>query len=118
MTGHEYAVEGRPNITGVDDFNDTIYKTARRDRLVDLIADYLTDEQTDARTFYEEILHEVNTWIEYHQSNLNRANEFKTLMQGNRTFEIKTSQFLAEDRITNFPGEPIKIGEDPVILGA
>ena len=111
-------IEGRPNTTGVDEFNDAIYKTARRDRLADLIGDYLVDGGTDPRSFYEEILHEVNSWIEYHQSNLNRANEFKTLMQGNRTFEIKKSQFLAEDRITNFPGEPIKIGEDPVILGA
>ena len=111
-------IEGRPNTTGVDEFNDAIYKTARRDRLADLIGDYLVDGNIDPRSFYEEILHEVNSWIEYHQSNLNRANEFKTLMQGNRTFEIKTSQFLAEDRITNFPGEPIKIGEDPVILGA
>jgi len=93
-------IEGRPDIVGSKEFNDQIYKKARRDRLVDLIGDYLTDEQTTAREFYEEVISEVQMWVDYHQKNMDRAQEFKLLIAGHRE-----PLFLTEDRDSNFPGE-------------
>lgn len=110
-------IEGRPTVTGADQFNNQIYKTARKDRLVDLIADYITDEDTNTNELYDDVIGEIDTWIKYHQDNLDKAQKVKETFQ-QRSYQIQASQFLAEDRITNYPGTPIKIGEDPVIFGA
>ncbi len=48
------------------------------------IGDYLTDEDVDARQAYEEILAEVQTWIDYHQKFLVKAQNLYALMQGER----------------------------------
>jgi len=111
-------IEGRPDIIGSKEFNDKIYQQARRDRLTDMIGDYLGDEDVTPQQFYDDLIKEVDSWVEYHQRNLDRAVEFRTLVDGKNNYEIKVSQFLAEDRITNYSGDVIKIGEDPVILGA
>lgn len=110
-------IEGRPTITGADEFNDNIYKTRRKDRLTDIVSDYLTDENTSEDEFYDDVMSELDTWIDYHKHNLEKTIRAKEKFQP-KTYQIQTSQFLAEDRITNYPGTPIKIGEDPVIFGA
>ena len=92
--------EGRPDIVGSKEFNTSVYKQARKDRLVDLISDYLTDEETTAREFYEEVIGEVQMWVDYYQNNMNRAQEFKSLLLGH-----SDPVFLTEDRNSNFPGE-------------
>jgi hypothetical protein len=60
------------------------YAQQRRDRMGDAIGDYLTDEDVDARQAYEEILAEVQTWIDYHQKFLVKAQNLYALMQGER----------------------------------
>ena len=60
------------------------YAEQRRDRMGDAIGDYLTDEDVDARQAYEEILAEVQTWIDYHQKFLVKAQNLYALMQGER----------------------------------
>tara|TARA_B100002019_G_C20899966_1_gene417626 strand:+ start:307 stop:567 length:261 start_codon:yes stop_codon:yes gene_type:complete len=60
------------------------YAQQRRDRMGDAIGDYLTDEDVDARQAYEEILSEIQTWIDYHQKFLVKAQNLYALMQGER----------------------------------
>lgn len=60
------------------------YAEQRRDRMADAIGDYLTDEDVDARRAYEEILAEVQTWIDYYKKNLEKAQALYNLMQGER----------------------------------
>ena len=62
------------------------YSEQRRDRMGDAIGDYLTDEDVDARRAYEEILAEVQTWIDYHQKFLIKAQNLYALMQGERPY--------------------------------
>jgi hypothetical protein len=116
-------IEGRPEISGADDFNDRIYKTARKDRLVDIISDYVTDESTNPNELYDDVMSEIDIWIKYHEKNLQKAQKVKETFQ-QRTYQIHASQFLAEDRISNYPYENIStnpvvtLGQDPVIFGA
>lgn len=83
-------IERRPVVTTPDPevFNMSIFEKARRDRLADSIGDYLTDENCSARRAYEEILAEVKEWRDYHQENLDKANELYNLLLGHRECDI------------------------------
>ena len=78
--------EGRPEISNPDPetFNDNIYAKQRRNRLADVVGDYLNDEKVDPRQFYEELLAEVDEWVHYHQRNMKRYQHFHLLIQGQR----------------------------------
>lgn len=82
-----------------------LYENQRKNRLGDSIGDYLTDEDCDARRIYEELLTEVDDWIKYHQRYLDKAVELKSLLMGNRSVTLEVSEFLSEDRWSNFPNE-------------
>jgi hypothetical protein len=60
------------------------YRKQRRDRMADLVFDYLVDEETTSREVYEEMLSEVQSCIDYHKKFLNKAQGFYELMLGNR----------------------------------
>jgi hypothetical protein len=60
------------------------YAKQRRDRMGDAIGDYLTDEAIDARQAYEEMLQEVQYWIDYHKKFLVKAQNLYALMNGER----------------------------------
>lgn len=81
MTGHEFVIEGRPK---TKEELDKTYYNQRRDRLADSVADYLTCDSTDARQCYEEILSEVDAWIEHHRKGMQKAAALKSLMMGHR----------------------------------
>ena len=61
------------------------YQQQRKDRMGDAIGDYLTDEEVSARQTYEEILSEIQSWIDYHQKFLAKAKALYALMQGDTT---------------------------------
>lgn len=86
FTEREFTIEGRPLIKEPDvtDFNTKIFNQARRDRLSDIIGDYITDESTDAKTFYDELMAEISGWLEYHESYLSKCKTIKDLLQANR----------------------------------
>jgi hypothetical protein len=63
------------------------YHNQRRDRLSDVVGDYLTDESLTAQDFYRDLMAEVQSWINYHEKELKRATEAKELLEGK--FEIK-----------------------------
>ena len=86
MTGHEFVIEGRPDMTQ-DDWNKKFYNQ-RRDRLADSVADYLTCDSTDARQCYEEILAEVDSWVEHHRKGMEKAIALKSLLLGHREVDF------------------------------
>lgn len=91
--------EGRPEYVGVD--WDKQYNRQRRDRLDDAISEYLSDDtKTDPRQCYEEILSIAQEWIDYHQNNINRWNQLKSLMLGHRDPLSALGQFTGEDTLT------------------
>ena len=101
-------IEGRPKITPDPLFEKNLmesYSQQRKCRMADAISDYLNDEDVSARRTYEEMLDEVNDVIEYHQRNLDKAKELRSLMMGNRPVDLNDPQFLTEDRWSNFPKE-------------
>ena len=73
---------------GADKFNNDIFIRDRRYRLADILTDYLSDEDCDARYAYEELLSEVDDLINYHQKHLNKAVQFKELLLGHRPVDL------------------------------
>ena len=59
---------------------DQTYDKQRRCRLADVIGDYLQDEDCDARRFYEEMLSELNDWIDYHRRFARKGENMRELM--------------------------------------
>jgi len=60
------------------------YKNQRRDRLGDVIGDYLTDENTTVGEFYVELRAEIQIWIDYHRGFLKKAEEMQTIINGHK----------------------------------
>lgn len=86
--------EARPQ----KDWMETYYNQ-RRDRLADAVGDYLTCDDTSARQCYEEMLAEVDGWINHHRQHLNKAQALKDLLMGENDVTIdfpSNKQFLTE----------------------
>ena len=64
------------------------YEAQPKDRMGDAIGDYLTDEKIDARACYEDMLTEVQSWIDYHRKFLKKAETLKELMLGQRPDQL------------------------------
>lgn len=56
------------------------YAEQRRDRLGDMIMDWLGDDTVSAKLFYESILQEIEENIAYHHQKLEKYKNFKALM--------------------------------------
>ena len=61
---------------------DKTYQSARKDRVGDLLMDYLGDEELDSRHIYEEFLSEVDSLIKYHRAQYNKARQLQSWMLG------------------------------------
>ena len=61
--------------------SDSSYADQRRDRLSDVIGDYLSDGTMSAKDIYNEIVSEVQSWIDYHEKELNKSIKFKGLIK-------------------------------------
>ena len=72
-----------------DDKQLKTYEAQRKDRMGEAIGDYLTDEKCDSRECYEEMLAEVQSWIDYHRKFLTKAETLKELMLGNRPAQLE-----------------------------
>lgn len=84
------------------------YYNQRRDRLADIVGDYITCENTNARQCYEDMLAEVDGWIKYYSTGMKKATALKTLLMGERDVtmdfphwpgEVTSKQFLQENPI-------------------
>jgi len=56
------------------------YSEQRKERLGDVVTDYITDEQVTAAEFYFDLKAEVQSWIDYHKKEMKRAEEFMKLI--------------------------------------
>lgn len=56
----------------------------------DAIGDYLTDEECSSRQAYEEILAEIQSWIDYHRKFLVKAEHLRDFMMGMRPVDFGT----------------------------
>ena len=70
------------------------YHNQRRDRLSDVVGDYLTDESLTAQDFYRDLMAEVQSWVDYHEKELKRASEAKELLEGKFECDVKDEEFL------------------------
>jgi len=59
----------------------------RLNTLNDVIGDYLTSETSSDET-YEDILTEVQSWIDYHKAQLEKAKKLKVLLQGDSNLDV------------------------------
>jgi hypothetical protein len=79
MTGHEFVIEGRPEMN-VD--WEKQYRNQRKDRLTDAVHDYLDDKDTSILEFYNDlrdIIVEMNT---YHKTFAEKAEGALLLVHG------------------------------------
>lgn len=60
------------------------YAKQRKDRLGDVVLDYMNDEDVTPRQFYEELLAELDEAREYHQRHADRYENIKMLVLGHR----------------------------------
>ena len=82
----------------------TDYKQLRKDRLVDIIADYITDEDTSALTFYNDVKEELKTWLDYHKKHVEECETIINLID-NKTVTSDTIKFNSyNDDVINFSG--------------
>ena len=70
------------------------YYNQRRDRLSDVVTEYLTDESLTAQDFYRDLMAEVQAWVDYHEKELKRASEAKSLLKGELEYDVKDEEFL------------------------
>ena len=70
---------------------DQTYDKQRRCRLADIIGDYLQDEDCDARRFYEEMLSELNDWIDYHRRFARKGENMRELMMSGTALSFDQS---------------------------
>lgn len=70
---------------------DDTYEKHRRNRLADVIGDYLSDEECDARRFYEEMLSELNDWIDYHRRFAKKGENMRELMMSGTALSFDQS---------------------------
>ena len=66
------------------------YHNQRRDRLSDVVGDYLTDESLTAQDFYRDLMAEVQSWVDYHEKELKRISEVKSLLKGELKSKVVT----------------------------
>lgn len=90
------------------------YNNQRRDRLGDVISDYLNDEDKTAKEFYDDLVNELDDWIQYHQRFAEKYKAAKMMINGHRKstvpdpitdYQQYTSQLLNEDAWADFPNE-------------
>ena len=83
------------------------YHNQRRDRLSDVVGDYLTDESLTAQDFYRDLMAEVQSWVDYHEKELKRASEAVSLLKGELECDVKDEEFL-NDVLTGVSAATVK----------
>jgi ribosomal 50S subunit-associated protein YjgA (DUF615 family) len=61
---------------------DSRFKKERKDRLADAIGEYLTDEDVTAESAYEDMIAEVEGWVKYYRTYLDKAEGLRDRLLG------------------------------------
>ena len=80
-------IEGRPDLIPDPSFEAYMmksYNDQRRDRLGDVISDYLNDEDKTAKDFYDDLVKEIDDWIQYHERFAEKYKAAKKMINGHR----------------------------------
>lgn len=77
-------VQGRPVIN--EDW-EAVYRKQIRERLADVIGEYLQDEELSALAFYNDLRDELTSWIHYHQKFADKSVSMLSLVNGHRDVE-------------------------------
>ena len=108
-------IEGRPDLIPDPSFEAYMmksYNDQRRDRLGDVISDYLNDEDKTAKEFYDDLVKEMDDWIQYHQRFAEKYKAAKMMINGHRRSTMPDpiinhqeyqAQLLNEDAWADFP---------------
>ena len=91
-------IDGRPDLIPDPLFDANLmksYNDQRRDRLGDIISDYLSDEEKTAKEFYDDLIAELDDWIQYHQRFAEKYKSAKMMINGHRKSTVL-------DPITNY----------------
>lgn len=67
------------------------YKIKRKERLADLVSEYLNEDDTTPQEFYDELIEEVDSWIDYNKKQMNKAVDAKSLLMGYKKIDIDLS---------------------------
>jgi len=57
----------------VNSWVSTTYSKQRRDRLADVVGDYLSDENVSVDEFVRDLKSELQEWVDYHERQRDRA---------------------------------------------
>jgi len=107
-------IEGRPDLIPDPSFEAYMmksYNDQRRDRLGDVISDYLNDDDKTAKEFYDDLVKEMDDWIQYHQRFAEKYKAAKMMINGHRKTDTITGmnyyepQLLNEDAWADFPNQ-------------
>ena len=105
-------IEGRPDLIPDPSFEAYMmksYNDQRRDRLGDVISDYLNDDDKTAKEFYDDLVKEMDDWIQYHERFAEKYKTAKKMINGHRKTDTITGmsdyepQLLNEDAWADFP---------------
>lgn len=83
-------IEGRPDLIPDPLFEANLmksYNEQRRNRLGDVVSDYLNDEDKTAKDFYDDLISEIDDWMQYHQRYAEKYKEAKMLINGHRKID-------------------------------
>ena len=61
----------------------------RRERVYEVLGDYINDKNVGAQETYEEVLAEVEGWIKFHSDSLEKASELYNLLIGRGLVKAK-----------------------------
>jgi len=64
------------------------YEQQRRDRIADLVGEYLNDERVTPRQFYEELLAEVQVWKRHYKQQYEKYQQAEDLLLGYRPIDL------------------------------
>ena len=107
-------IEGRPDLIPDPSFEAYMmksYNDQRRDRLGDVISDYLNDDDKTAKEFYDDLVKEIDDWIQYHERFAEKYKTVKKMINGHRKTDTITGmnyyepQLLNEDAWADFPSQ-------------
>jgi predicted house-cleaning noncanonical NTP pyrophosphatase (MazG superfamily) len=58
------------------------YRQQLKDRLCDIIAEYVSDENLTPEMFYDDVVDELKSWVDYYEKGLMKSADLYCRMQG------------------------------------
>ena len=82
-----------------------------KDRISDIIAEYLCDDKSSSLTFYNDLMDELKSWQKYHQDNLDKVNSIIHLVNG-QSVVSSTLENDWENHYYPHPNQPVYTEEE------